>query len=199
MSCCLPFNSQMQRTSEETVVVCYFLMIDRNLQTKCRKIIIKLLQIVTNRYKLLTITTWHCRCNHMFKRSSNKSQDHIHDLNIDHYVSQANDPGKDNVDVFIENNTTLEKDDFYEYPYYIVCLHWSFSATKRLWFRVQYAHHRFIVAELNNANNNAICIHKPNCFDKEDQVEGFRCISDLFISHIMLCIFWVKLQSKIDD
>ena len=45
-------------------------------------------------------------------------QDQIHDLIINCHVSRANDPGKDNIVMIIEKNTTPEEDEFYEYPYY---------------------------------------------------------------------------------
>ena len=51
------------------------------------------------------------------------------------YVDHARDPGKDNIVMVIEKNTTPEKDEFYEYPYYIVRIQRWFITTKRRWFR----------------------------------------------------------------
>ena len=39
-------------------------------------------------------------------------QDQIHDLIINRHVPRANDPGKDNIVMIIEKNTTPEEDEF---------------------------------------------------------------------------------------
>ena len=79
--------------------------------------------------------------------------DQIHDFIINRHVPRANDPGKDNIVMIFEKNTTPEKDEFYEYPYYIARIQRRFINTKRGWLRAQYPHHRFIVEELDNANS----------------------------------------------
>ena len=65
-------------------------------------------------------------------------QDQIHDPIINRHVPRTNDPGKDNIVMIIEKNTTPEEDEFYEYPYYIARI----IVTKRRWFRAQYPHGR---------------------------------------------------------
>ena len=63
-------------------------------------------------------------------------QDQIHDPIINRHVPRANDPGKDNIVMIIDKNTTPEEDEFYEYPYYIARI----IVTKRRWFRAQHPH-----------------------------------------------------------
>ena len=45
-----------------------------------------------------------------------RSQDQIRGLIINRHVRHANDPGKDNIVMIIEKNTTPEEDGIYEYP-----------------------------------------------------------------------------------
>ena len=47
---------------------------------------------------------------------------------------------------------------------------YKFISKKRRWFRAQYPHHRFIIEELDNANN----IHAFNRFE-EGYIERFQC------------------------
>ena len=47
------------------------------------------------------------------------------------YVPHAKDPGKDNIVMIIEKNTTLEEYEFYEYPYYIARIQRRFINTKK--------------------------------------------------------------------
>ena len=87
------------------------------------------------------------------------------------YVPHAKDPGKDNIVIIIEKNTTPEEDEFYEYPYYIARIRRRFIGTKIQWFKAQYPHHRFIMEELDNANG----IHAFNRFEEKGYVERFQC------------------------
>ena len=73
--------------------------------------------------------------------------------------------------MIIEKNTAPEGDEFYEYPYYIARIQGRFIDTKRLWFKAQYSHHRFIMEELDNANS----IHAFNRFEEKGYVERFQC------------------------
>ena len=54
----------------------------------------------------------------IYKEQLQKCQDIITHLKT-RYVLHAKDPGKDYIVMIIEKNTTPEKDEFYEYPYYI--------------------------------------------------------------------------------
>ena len=54
----------------------------------------------------------------VYKDQLQKCQDIITHLRT-HYVDHAKDPGKDNIVMIIEKNTTPEEDEFYEHPYYI--------------------------------------------------------------------------------
>ena len=101
------------------------------------------------------------------QRFPHKIRDHI----INRHVPCANDPGKYNIVMIIEKNTTPKEDEFYEYPYYIVRIQQRFISTKRRWFRAQYPHHRFIIGELDNGNS----IHAFNWCDEERHVERFQC------------------------
>ena len=44
-------------------------------------------------------------------------------------------PGKDNIVMIIEKNTTPEEDEFYEYRYYIARIQRQFINTKKRWFK----------------------------------------------------------------
>ena len=107
----------------------------------------------------------------VYQAQLQRCQDQICDLIINRHVPRANDPGKNNIVMIIEKNTTPEEDEFYEYPYYIARIQRRFISTKRRWFRAQYPHHRFITEELDNANS----IHAFNWFEEEDHVERFQC------------------------
>ena len=52
------------------------------------------------------------------KQQLQRSQDIIAHLKK-RYVPNAKDPGKDNIVMIIEKNTTPEEDEFYEYLYYV--------------------------------------------------------------------------------
>ena len=82
-------------------------------------------------------------------------------------MPRANDPGKDNIIMFIEKNTTSQEGEFYEYPCSIARIERRFITTKIRWFRAQYPHHRFKVGDLNNANS----IHAFDGFEEESHVE----------------------------
>ena len=47
-----------------------------------------------------------------------------------HHVPNAKDPGKDNIVIIIEKNTTPEEDEFYKYPYYTATIQRRFISTK---------------------------------------------------------------------
>ena len=106
----------------------------------------------------------------VYKEQLQKCQDIITHLKK-RYVPHAKDPGKDNIVMIIEKNTTPEEDEFYEYPYYIARIQRRFINTKRRWFKAQYPHHRFIVEDLDNANS----VHAFNRFEEEGFVKRFQC------------------------
>ena len=87
------------------------------------------------------------------------------------YIPHAKDPGKDNIVMIIEKNTTSEEDEFYEYPYYIARIQRQFIGPKMRCFKAQYPHHRFIMERLDNMNG----IHALNRFEEEGFVERFEC------------------------
>ena len=70
-----------------------------------------------------------------------------------------------------EKNTTLEEDDFYEYPYYIARIQRRFINTKRRWFKAQHLRHRFTMEGLDNTNS----IHAFNRFEEKGYVERTHC------------------------
>ena len=107
----------------------------------------------------------------VYQAQLQRCHDQIHDLIINRHAPRANDPGKDNIVMIIEKNTTPEEDEFYEYPYNIAKIQRRFITTKKRWFRAQDPHRRFIVEELDNANN----IHAFNRFKEEGHVERFQC------------------------
>ena len=90
-------------------------------------------------------------------------QAQVRDLIINCHVTRVKDPGKDNIVMIIEKNTTLEDDEFHEYPYYIARIQRRFINTKRRRFKAQYFDHRFINEELGNANS----IHAFNRFEEK--------------------------------
>ena len=61
----------------------------------------------------------------------------------------------------MRKNTTLEKDELYEYPYYIARI------LKRRLFTAQCSRHRFRIEELDNASSIQ--------FEGEGYVEQFQC------------------------
>ena len=107
----------------------------------------------------------------VYKDQSQKCQDiitHLRTLYVDH----AEDPGKDNIVMIIEKNTTPEEDEFYEYPYYIARIQQRFITTKKNdELRHDIQHHMFIIEELDNANS----IHAFNRFEEKGYVERFQC------------------------
>ena len=102
----------------------------------------------------------------VYQAQLQRCQDQIPDLIINHQVPRAYDPGKDNIVMITEKNTAPEKDEFYEYPYYIARIQRRFISTKRRSFSAQYPHHRFIIEELENANS----IHAFNRFEEEGHI-----------------------------
>ena len=106
----------------------------------------------------------------IYKEQLQKCQDMITRLRK-RYVDHAKDPGKGNIVMIIEKNTAPQKDEFYEYPYYIARIQQRFINTKKRWFKGQYPHHGFIIEELNNANS----VHAFNRFEEEGFVERFQC------------------------
>ena len=106
----------------------------------------------------------------VYKEQLQKCQDIITHLKK-RYVPHAKDPGKDNIVMIIEKNTTPEEDEFYEYHYYIARIQRRFINTKKRWFKAQYPHHRFIIEELDNANS----VHAFNRFEEKVCVERFQC------------------------
>ena len=105
----------------------------------------------------------------VYKEQLQKCQDIITHLRT-RYVDHAKDPGKDNIVMIIEKNTTPEEDELYEYPYYIARIQRRFINTNRRCFKAQYPHHRFIIEELDNANS----VHTFNRFEEEGYVERFQ-------------------------
>ena len=106
----------------------------------------------------------------VYKNQLQECQDTITHL-MTRYISHAKDPGKDDIVVIIEKNTTLEEDEFYEYLYYIARIQRRFINTKKQWFKAQYPNHRFIMDELDNPNG----IHAFNRFEEKGFVERFQC------------------------
>ena len=101
----------------------------------------------------------------VYKDQLQKCQDIIIHLKK-RYVPHAKDPGKDNIVMIIEKNTTPEED---EYPYYVSRIQRRFFNTKKRWFKAQYPNHSPVMEELNNANG----IHAFNRFEEEGFVERF--------------------------
>ena len=106
----------------------------------------------------------------VYKEQLQKCQDIITRLRTCH-VPHAKDPGKDNIVMIIEENTTPEENGLYEHPYYIASIQRRFISTKKRWFKAQYPHHGFIMDELDNPNG----IHAFNRFEEERFVENFQC------------------------
>ena len=106
----------------------------------------------------------------VYKEHLQKCQDIIPHLKK-RYVPHVKDPGKDNIVIIIEKNTTSEEDEFYEYPYHITRIQRRFIDTKIRWFKAQYPHHRFKTEERDNANG----IHAFNRFEEKGYVERFQC------------------------
>ena len=89
----------------------------------------------------------------VYQSQLQRCQGQVRDLIIDRHVPRANHPGKDNIVMIIEKNTTPEEEEFYEYPHYIARIQRGFISTKRRWFMTQYLHYRLIIEELDNANS----------------------------------------------
>ena len=107
------------------------------------------------------------------------------------YVDHTKDPGKDNIVVIFEKNTALKENEFLEYPYYIARIQRRFIGTKKLWFKAQYPHHRFIMEERDNANG----IHAFNRFQEKRYVEHFQCHFRLVDISVMSFMPWQRLPS----
>ena len=114
---------------------------------------------------------WLCKHKGMYIRNSYKNIKTSLPILKKRYVPHAKDPGKDNIVMIIEKNTTPEEDEFYEYPYYIARMQRRFIGTKRRWFKAQYPNHRPIMEELDNANG----IHVFNSFEEKRFPERFQC------------------------
>ena len=108
------------------------------------------------------------------------------------YVSHAMDPGKDNIVMIIEKNTTPKENEFYEYPYYITRIQQRFIGTKIRWFKAQYPGHRFKMEEQDNANGT----HVFNRFEEEGFVERFQCHFRLVDIPRNVLYAWARLPSK---
>ena len=106
----------------------------------------------------------------LYKEQLKKCQDTITHLKKRH-VHHAKHPGKDNIVMIIEKNTTPEEDEFYEYPYYIARIQRQFIKTKKRWFKAQYPHHKFIMKERDKENG----IRAFNRFEEKGFVERFQC------------------------
>ena len=108
------------------------------------------------------------------------------------YVDYCRDPGKDNIVIIIEKNSTPEDDEFHEYPYYIARIQRRLSANKRKWFQKQYPNHRIIVDAIDNPNS----IHSFNRFEENKNIEKFYCHFRLVgISLHELCVDTGKYTS----
>ena len=66
----------------------------------------------------------------VYKEQLEKGQDIITHLKK-RRVPHAKDPGKDNIVMIFEKNTTPEEDEFYEYPYYITRIQRRFINPKK--------------------------------------------------------------------
>ena len=79
------------------------------------------------------------------------AQKHVYQTQL----QRCQDPGKGNIAVIIEKNTTPEEDEFYEYPYYIPIIRFydsrdgSFFTSKNQWFRSQNPNYKFILKDLD--------------------------------------------------
>ena len=121
----------------------------------------------------------------VYREQLQKCQDTITHLKI-RYVPHTKDPGKDNIVMIIDKNTTPEEDEFYEYPYYVARIQRRFTGTKIRWFKGHYPYHRFTMEEQDNANG----IHSLNRFEEKGYVERFQCHFRLFnISRDVLYAF----------
>ena len=106
----------------------------------------------------------------VYNNQLQKCQDTITHL-MTRYAPHAKDPGKDNIVMIIEKNTSPEEDEFYEYPYYIARIQRRFINTKKRWFKAQYPNHRFVMDELGNPSS----IHTFNRLEEKGYVERFQC------------------------
>ena len=105
----------------------------------------------------------------VYKEQLQKCQDIITRPKKRH-IPHAKDPGKDNIVMIIEKNTTPEEDEFYGYSYYVARIQRRFINIKR-WFKAQYPNHSPVMEELDNANG----VHSFNRFEEEGFVEHFQC------------------------
>ena len=106
----------------------------------------------------------------VYKEQLQKCQDTITHLKKRH-VLHAKGPGKDNIVMITEKNTTPKEDEFYEFRYYVAWIQRRFINTKKRWFKAQYSNHNLMMEELDNANG----IHAFNRFEGQGFVERFQC------------------------
>ena len=128
----------------------------------------------------------------VYKEQLQKCQDIITHLKTCH-VLHAKDPGKDNIVMIVEKNTAPEKDEFYEYPYYIARNTTTVYYHKKPWLKEKYPHHRFIMEELDNANST----HGFNRFEEEGYVKRFQCHFRLL--HIPRDVLYVLATPAIQE
>ena len=81
----------------------------------------------------------------VYQAQRKRCQDQIHHLIINRQVPRRNNPGKDNIVIITEKNTTIE---FYEYLYYITRITRRLITTERRWFKVQHPHSRLTAEQL---------------------------------------------------
>ena len=86
------------------------------------------LQGCDNQNKPSSTIMWHCKYKEMCIRTSYKNI--ITHLKTRH-VPHAKDPGKENIVMIIEKNTSPEEDEFYDYPYYIARIQRWFITTQK--------------------------------------------------------------------
>ena len=106
----------------------------------------------------------------VYKEQLQKCQDIITHLKK-HHLPHAKDPGKDNIVMIIEKNTTPKEDEFYEFFYYVARIQRQFINTKKRWFKARYPNHNPVMEELDIANS----IHAFNRFEEEGFAERFQC------------------------
>ena len=107
----------------------------------------------------------------VYESQLQKCQDRIQDMMQNRHIPKAEDRGLDTIVIIVEKDSNPEQDEFYEYPYYIARIQRHFAVTKKRWFRTQYRNHKFIVEEMDNANN----IHAFNRFEEQVCIERRHC------------------------
>ena len=103
--------------------------------------------------------------NVMFYRKSTISFLKKNDLNLNQHMPHSNDPGKDNIIMITEDNSTPQERESWECPYYIVRIQGCFIRKKD-----HHLHHRFKVDRLDNANS----INTFDWFVREGPVDHFH-------------------------